>query len=123
MPLTRSATAPPSPATAATSYGAQPGLELGRTLDVKAGTTLDLGAHQGAFETLTLRETLAGTGDVTVSGLFAWTNGWLRGSGSLTATGGILIDGEHNLFMEGRTLNNARAAVWRNGCLFASNGR
>ena len=69
--------------------------------------------QQVAFETLALRGTLTGTGNMTVSGLFTWTNGWLRGSGSLTATGGILIDGEHNLFMEGRTLNNARAAVWR----------
>ena len=41
----------------------------------------------------------------------------------MTAAGGILIDGEHNLFMEGRTLNNAGATVWlANGCLFASNG-
>ena len=62
--------------------GARPGLEFGRSAGCRGGDHPRPGcAPESATRTLALRGTLTGTGGVTVSGLFTWTNGWLRGSG------------------------------------------
>ena len=68
---------------------------------------------------------LTGTADVTVSGLFRWTGGTLSGSGELNANGGMSLEnvgqGARKL-LNGRTLNNAAAAVWSGGHIIAYNG-
>ncbi|MBI3863194.1 MAG: Ig-like domain repeat protein, partial [Planctomycetia bacterium] len=68
--------------------------------------------------------TLTGNGDITVAGLYDWTYGTLSGSGHLNANGGMLLDAAHDSFhiLDGRTLNNAGTAVWKNFPIVAYNG-
>src|SRR5207302_10659751 len=63
--------------------------------------------------------TLTGAGDITVTGLYQWTDGTLSGAGQLNANGGILMDGYswqyQRMLLDGRTINNAGMAIWKDG--------
>ncbi len=103
---------------------------------LKAGGIVDLSPQSGSPISVASLEfggggnhgeaaLLTGTADLSVAGLFRWTNGTLTGSGQLNANGGIMIEGGGSLsakFLNGRKVNNAGAAVWRDGYLVAYNG-
>ncbi|HEX2517348.1 MAG TPA: hypothetical protein VH257_21780, partial [Chloroflexota bacterium] len=70
--------------------------------------------------------TLSGPGALTVNGLFAWNGGTLSGSGLTQLNGGLFLGPQSGLGpgrgLDGRTLNNAGAAVLAACCLNLSNG-
>ena len=63
---------------------------------------------------------LAGTGDLTVYGLLTWNNGWMCGTGTTYANGGLHITGtpEDRRLGAGRTLVNAGNAIFDQGVLW-----
>jgi hypothetical protein len=89
-------------------------LITGGTLDVAANgniaPNLELGTSTSAI--------LTGAGDVTVGGLFTWTGGRLRGTGTLIASGGMQIEGSSTKYLE-RTVDNAGLATWTGGTISA----
>jgi hypothetical protein len=67
--------------------------------------------------------TLSGVGDVAVQGLLTWTGGTMSGQGQTDANGSLALSGNNNKGLDGRTLNNAGAAIWSGtGNLSGSNG-
>lgn len=67
--------------------------------------------------------TLSGAGDLTVNGLFTWTEGSVDGSGRIIANGGLVIGGNAHKFFSGRTLDNAGTATWSgNGAIVMESG-
>ncbi len=83
-----------------------------------AGTQLTQGTLQLDSATVTLdRYTqtgggVAGTGTMTVNGLFTWSAGSLSGAGSIIANGGLNINSVNSVTLNGRVLENRGAAVW-----------
>ena len=71
-----------------------------------SGGSLTLAQDSAIESSLALSSDLAGTGNLTISGLFTWSGGQLRGSGSTTANGGISITGTGSKQLWDRTLNN-----------------
>jgi hypothetical protein len=71
---------------------------------------------------------LTGSDNITVTGMTTWVDGGITGSGSLNATGGLVLgasDGNgHNETLAGRTINNSGAGQWlsQSGTVFASAG-
>jgi len=66
--------------------------------------------------------TLDVAGEMTVSGLFAWTGGTLTGDGRTSAEGGLEIREASNKSLVGHTLVNAATTTWTEGPLYAHNG-
>src|SRR5262249_11159908 len=65
---------------------------------------------------------LSGAGDLSIAGLFVWTGGTLQGPGRTLAAGGLAITGNAAKALDGRTLENAAAAIWTGtGNITASN--
>ena len=75
--------------------------------------------------------TLAGSGNVTSTGLFTWNGGTLCGTGITNTNGGLLINNAQ-VFLDTRTLNNAAGSTatfgdftlfyFQNGSVFNNNG-
>src|SRR5207248_1436645 len=57
----------------------------------------------------TLGGTLGGSGNFTITGLFTWNKGTMKGPGTTFANGGISLDGGT---LDGRRLDNAGTATW-----------
>src|SRR5262249_14496829 len=90
-----------------------------RSLTSRAKITLSRGSLSIAAESaihgdlsLINAATLAGSGDLTVTGTLTWSNGTMRGPGTTTvAPGGVLnLDGD--IILDGRMLGNAGTATW-----------
>jgi hypothetical protein len=81
-------------------------------------------ASDTTFPTLTLEGgTLTGTGNLTVSGTFNWTGGFLAGVGGTTSTGVLNLSGSNGKDLNGRTLINQGTATWTGtGSLTVRNG-
>jgi hypothetical protein len=62
---------------------------------------------------------LTGSGEVTVDGRFTWNRGRLQGTGRLIASGGMLIEGPVDKYLE-RTVDNAGTATWTDGRILSS---
>jgi len=54
---------------------------------------------------------LRGSGGLTVNGLLTWSKGTMGGTGVTLANGGLVIDGDQDKFLSGRTLSNAANAT------------
>jgi hypothetical protein len=102
-------------------------LQAGGLVDFSTGSPVNVqsvdfgsgGTHEGDPTKLT------GTSDLNVSGLVHWTAGTISGSGVLNANGGMLIEGGTVFapkFLDGKTVNNAGSAIWKDGYLIAYNG-
>ncbi|MFI5456725.1 MAG: hypothetical protein ACHRXM_14860, partial [Isosphaerales bacterium] len=76
-------------------------LSLATTSSIGGGLTLTGG-------------TIGGSGALTVTGLTTWTGGTMSGTGTTNANGGLTMGGvgaNDQMFLTGRTLNNAGAAT------------
>src|SRR5207253_10815016 len=76
---------------------------------VLSGGTLGIATTSTISSTLTHSGgTLQGTGAINVSGLLTWTSGVMQGSGITTANGGMSLNSDANLDMDGsRALINS----------------
>ena len=76
--------------------------------------TLTANGNLAVGGTLTLNDygTLTGAGTVTVTGQTSWVSGTMSGSGSTIAEGGLNFTNSYDLYLSGRTLENAGAAVF-----------
>ncbi len=87
---------------------------------VLSGGTLDIGQASVLTGTLTMSGgTLAGNGDVAVAGMLTWNNGTMSGIGTTRANGGLTFSGSYGRYLDGRSLENAGAAVFLDGSLTA----
>src|SRR5262249_2985283 len=59
--------------------------------------------------------TLAGTGDLNVTGTITWTGGTFAGTGRIVSQGALQIRGTGDKALTGRTLVNAGTATWEAG--------
>ena len=82
-----------------------------------SGGTLDVASSGSIESSLTVSGLLTGA-DVTVGGLFTWTGGALRGTGTLFPNGGMLLAGS-NMYLE-RTVDNVGTATWTGGAIIVS---
>lgn len=82
-------------------------------LTLTGGTlTIESGAASSISNDLTLSGgTLGGTGDLTVTGLLAWTSGTMSGLGTTVANGGLELSGTITKVLQ-RNLENAGTATW-----------
>ena len=85
------------------------------TLSISGGT-LNLSSAAADVTTPTFTQssgTLAGLGDVTVSGMTTWAGGTMAGAGSVFANGGLTMNGNNKVL--NRTLVNNDDAIWTGG--------
>jgi hypothetical protein len=95
--------------------------DLAGTTAIDGGTADFLvGARTGALALST--GTLAGPGDLTVTGLLTWTGGTMSGSGRTVANGGMAVSGPAGKTLDGRALDNAGTATWTGGDIAMANG-
>jgi hypothetical protein len=87
---------------------------LGSSLSITAGTLTLTSGEDVALGTLTQSGgTLAGTDDVTVSGLVTWSGGTMSGAATTSAGGDIAISGNAvKDLTNGRTLDAAGSVTW-----------
>jgi hypothetical protein len=57
---------------------------------------------------------LQGSGTVTVTELLTWSRGTMRGTGTIVAEGGMVLDGADR-YLDTRTLDNLGTATWAGG--------
>jgi len=84
------------------------------------GGMLDLASTSTLADLTMSGGTLAGAGNVSISGLLTWNGGNMTGSGATNANGGITLAGNTVGLRAARTLNNAATATW-SGAGFFSN--
>ena len=87
------------------------------------GATVRFNANQTFSNIPLVAGELAGTGDVTVTGVFEWGSGTLAGTGStrIGPTGTLNLSG--SIYTVSRTLVNDGTANWTSGLLLVSGGR
>ncbi|CAN5546320.1 hypothetical protein BH11PLA2_BH11PLA2_25410 [soil metagenome] len=87
----------------------------GNTYNVNIGSgtvTLDVPV---TIQALTLSGQIAGSQSLTINGLFTWTDGGsLNGPGTVTANGGVVVNGSAPPFLATNFINNGSAFIGRN---------
>jgi len=61
--------------------------------------------------------TLQGSANITVTGMTTWSGGYMKGSGTTNANGGLTLNGS-NRYLYQRTLNNPLTATWTGGDIY-----
>ncbi|MCB9154976.1 MAG: DUF11 domain-containing protein [Caldilineae bacterium] len=93
--------------------------------DVEFSTNITVNIDVAAVvNALTLTAaTLEGSGDLTIQGLFTWHTGTLQGSGTVTASGGVLLSDAGTKRIIGRTLDLMSDTTWDHSTiLFGADG-